>query len=498
MTASADRFVSQAAWASVGQLVQALIAFGGLIVLVRLLGAEAYGLFAIALIAVGLLEILVGGHAADGVISIEDLRPAHTDTLFWTLAAIGGAGGLLLWTAGPAVARMLGIDDAAPVIASVAGLPLLTALIAVPGQLLIRRVEFSALTISASLAAALATSAGVLAAINDMGVTSLVIMEYVRRTLTLAMQLYSARWRPGFAFDRHDAHVALRLGGGRIENVAIQHVSTQTMPRGLIGAVLGADMLGVYTVAKRLIDQLNGVLTGPIAAIAQPAVASFRNDDQRLVWIVARAIRVSTIAFWPALIGLIAIAPLLVPVMLGPGLILAVPVVQILALAALRAPLTGFTTAFFAARGQHRVITRLQINSLLLGALLLPIGLYWGLEGACWALAARQWLAWPFGAVAIARAIGMSPMQQLRVLAAAGIAPCLMGASVFGLMIWFPSGLPDGVRLAIVTMMGVILYPLWWMAVFPRARRLLLLAMRDALRGDAKGVVRSIKAIALD
>ncbi len=493
----ADRFLFQAAWASFGQLVQLVFAVGGLVILVRLLGPAAYGHFAVALVCVGLCEILVGGHAADGMVSVRDLRPAHENALFWSLAALGFACGAGLWLARAPLAGLFGLDEAAAVIGAAAWLPLLTALTTVPGQLLVRDVRFSALSVNSGAAALVATLAGIAAALGGMGVFSLVLMEYVRRILTLVLHLRASRWRPGFGFAAADSLEIIRRAGGRIENRAVQYISAEAMPRGLIGAVLGADMLGIYVVAKRLLDQLNGVLSGPIGAVSLPAVAEFREDGERMRRLVTKAIRASTITYWPALLGLVVVAPVLVPVMLGPGWGTAAPVIQILAVAALRVPLSGFTNAFFAARGEHRIISRLQWISLGLGLAFLVAGLSWGLIGACLALAARQWAAWPFGAVAISRATGVSALEQARVLALAGTVPCLMGACVAALSLILPTSWPDTARLAALTLFGLAAYPAIWMAISPTARGVLPSTLGHMVRGNAAEAVKGLKQLLL-
>ncbi len=109
-------FLLQVLWASLGQLFQAVLAFAGLLILVRLLGPEAYGIFAIALICVGFCEILIGGHTGDGIVSVKQLRASHTNSLFWLLAILGVISGAGLLIAHDVLAQAFGVEEAGPVI----------------------------------------------------------------------------------------------------------------------------------------------------------------------------------------------------------------------------------------------------------------------------------------------------------------------------------------------------------------------------------------------
>ncbi|MGB3470394.1 MAG: oligosaccharide flippase family protein [Erythrobacter sp.] len=488
-------FLLQALWASLGQLFQAVLAFAGLLILVRLLGPEAYGIFAIALICVGFCEIVVGGHTGDGIVSIAELRASHTHSLFGLLATVGLAAGAGLWLAQDLLAQAFGVEQAGPVIAAASALPLLSAMTTVPAQLLARDVRFSVLSTGTGLGAVAAIGAGVYGALSGWGVFSLVFMEYVRRTVILLVAVYATRWRPGCDFHRADAWEITRPALGRVENRAVQYVSSEAMPRTLIGAVLGPDMLGIYVIAKRLLDQLNNVLSGPISAVSMPAFALARGNSEELRRIMSKAIRGSTLVFWPALIGLLIVSPTLLPLLFGEQLDGLVVVVQILIIASLRTPLSGFTSALFIGLGDQRTVSRLQWISLGIGAILLAIGLQYGLIGASLALAARQWLAWPFGASAISKSINLSATEQVRVFGQSALPSCLMGAAVGLASFLLPGDLSQIATLVCLSAIGVIVYPLCWMAVSPRERTIIPEVFHHIVHGRLRDALHCAKAL---
>jgi O-antigen/teichoic acid export membrane protein len=83
-----DRAAKGALWASVeswsAQFVQLLI----VLVLARLVGPEAYGLMAIALVVVQLSQLLIANAGwSEALIQHQRLEPALCGTVFWMLVA---------------------------------------------------------------------------------------------------------------------------------------------------------------------------------------------------------------------------------------------------------------------------------------------------------------------------------------------------------------------------------------------------------------------------
>ncbi len=495
MTNASDRFILQAIWAGGGQLFQLALTTLGFFVLVRLLGASAYGIYAIALVCVGIAEIFVGGHVAYTIVSTADLRASHKNALFWALVALGTAAGLILWFFRGLIAALFNLPGAAEILQAAALLPLLTALTSVPSKLLERHVNLSALSFNMGLASIAATLSGIAAAINDMGPLSLIVMEYVRRIVTLVLHLRSAGWMPGASFKSADTRAMLIPAIGWIHGHAVKFGATIAAPRIIIGAILGPEALGIYVICRRTIEQINGVFSGPISAISAPFAAQSREDKRRQQAFVTAAITAATLIFGPALLGLFFVAPLFVPVVFGKDLTAAVPLLQLMCIGSLRTLLSGFANSFFSGKGDHRTVTRLQWLSLALATALLLIGAPFGLIGVGVALIIRQWLAWPFIARAMFKTTGMTPLEQQKVMARAAIAPVLMAVLVYLAAQTIPSSWSMFTQLVILVAIGAIAYPAVFLAVSHKARKVLPEAARVAMNGNARAAISTLRQL---
>ncbi|HIC80020.1 MAG TPA: hypothetical protein EYP07_03515 [Kiloniellaceae bacterium] len=493
--ARAQTLIAQTAWASAGQIIQVVTGLVSLIVLVRLLGAETYGVFALGLLFTMLADVFVGGHAADGVVQKKTLTEAEKSAVYAALVGAGLLCASLLVAAGSLAAGLFDTPGLSEILPVMALLPLLTAATSVPNQLLVRDLRFSTLAKVSAVASILAVSLGIALAFAGFGIWSLVGLELARRAIGLILKHLAVRWVPKPGFSTGDLSAMARFGLRRIENKVLSYISIQALPRGIIGYVLGTEALGFFVVARRFIDQLNAVLSGPMAAVALPATARLRSEPAKIESQIASLIRVGTWTFWPALLGALVTAPLLLPLVFGRDWADAVIVMQILVLASLRTPLSGFAANVLTAYGALGDISRARLIAIAVGAVTCGIGAQFGLAGAVAGLALRQWILAPVLAAFVARHSGVAVSRQFGVLVRAAVPSVIMALMVAALGWSIGGQLAPPFELAVLVASGVVLYPLLWLAWNADARPSALAALNDLLRGDRAAATRSLKGV---
>ena len=492
---TARKLIAQTLWASMGQLFQAVTGLVSLIILVRILGPEAYGVFALGLLFTNLAEVVVGGHAADGIVQKQDLTSAQKTAAYAAMVAAGLLCTVILIVCSPFAAGLFDAPGLAAVLPAMAVLPLLTAASAVPNQLLVRDLRFSALAKISALAGLLAVGLGVAMALAGFGLWSLVCLELSRRLVLLLLLHVSLRWLPAAGFSLQDLHAMLRFAVRRIENRGLRYLSVDALPRVFIGYGLGAEALGYFVVARRFVDQLNGVLSGPVSAVSFPAAARLRSDPGQLERLIESIIRTSTWTFWPALLGTAIVAPLLVPLMFGDGWTASVVVLQLLAMASLRAPLSGHAASILTAFGAMGDISRIQIMAVIIGVIACAFGLQYGLVGIVAGLALRQWFVLPAITFFVGRRTGFAPLRQAGLALHAGVPALAMAAAILILGLVLRDALAPPLALAILVGTGIAVYLAAWLVWNDTARPSVLAALSGIRRGDRDAAARSLKAI---
>ncbi|HWK68217.1 MAG TPA: oligosaccharide flippase family protein [Rhizobiaceae bacterium] len=468
--------VKQYAWALSGQVAQALLALASVVVIARLLGPETYGVFALVMLIVGLAEILVGGHVTDFIVQKPTVAAGDRNAAFVLAVLVALAIAVSLLIAAPFLAIVLGHRDIPVLMPAAALLVVLTAAANVPTNLLVRGMHFDILARIDATAGLAAFIVGVSLAYGGAGIWSLLVMEIVRRSLRLLLVSVAARWVPGVSFRWHNVAELWIFARSRLLGALFQYLA-QATPRLVVQAMLGTHALGYFAVASRLLDQTTGLVTGPLAAIAFPAAARARGDLEQLRDLLARAIATSTAIGWPAILGFVVVAPVLIPILLGPDWARAVLTIQILTLSALRASVTGFNGAIILGLGRADLRMRLNLVNAVLGLLLCPFGALFGVEGVSAAVLVRAFISWPVGAAYVERLTGFAAKRQFRIAAISAIPAMAMAVSVEVLRRSL-DGLVRAPLLGVVLIAcGVIFYAGFWAALnFRRLPRIVGLA----------------------
>jgi len=483
----------QSLWASAGQLMQVLVGLASVLVMASLLGPYVYGVFALAMVMVGLAEVFVGGHAAEVIVQKADLQPQHEAAIFSLQVALGLLSALLIWATGGLVSAWMETPELRQILVGITALPVLTAFYGVPMQKLVRALRFDLLALVNLSSSLSALAVGIGLALSGAGVWSLVAMEMARRTVHLALTIMFAGPPPVLRFQRQDLDDVIGYSVRRIENEGVSYIAKQLVPRLMITRLLGTEALGLYVLALRLVSQIKSVLCDPAAAVVFPLASRRQDDPQRLHQILEAVSRVTTWVAWPVFLCLIAVAPQAVPLTLGADWLALSGVLQFLAVGALRAPVSAYASAVLKANDRLRDITRIQLVNVVLSIAAILLGAQAGILGVAAGLALQQWIVWPLWAVHVSQISGFRLTAQLQILLVAG-QPALVMAAVLiaGRLLVAPAGLQS---LAIILILGSLAYAASWVALNQAAFRELVAALRSASAGEFEAARSHISRI---
>lgn len=420
------------ALSAAARAVQLVLSFVMLAVVGRLIGAEAYGIYALALVAVSIGDIVVGGGLTDSLVQRTDVTRGHEDASFLCTVLSGTA----LWAAGWALSGSAGTLFGEPQVGALLPVLLLVLPImgigAVPFARLQRGLRFGAIAGIDSATAITSALLGIGLILAGFGLWSLVVAELLRVTARSAVLLAVARYRPGLSGRPHHIAELFRFNAGTL-GVRTLGVVDRILPRVLIGALLGAQALGFYAIAWRLYEQMNALLIHPLNALAMPIAARAQDNPQVLQVLLARAIRLSSAIAFPAYLGLATIAPTLVPMIVGPGWQPAVACMQIMLLLGLRAPMNAFNSGVLRGLGRPD----LQALTLAIGTamtlVLVPLAAPQGLIAVTLVVTTRRFVTWPLGARQVQRLTGFDWRGQTREAAPTLAAALVMVAAVAAL-----------------------------------------------------------------
>ena len=477
------RFFEGAVWSAARNLLQALLNLAALGIVARELGPQAYGLFGVATLVTAVAEMVVGGALTESVVQRKDLSDGHVDATFWlsTVCALVLAG-LIVLLALP-LARVAGDVRAATVLTALGCLLPLAAGSRVPMALLAREMRFRASSQIGALATILSCATGIVLALRGTGIWTLVAMEFVRSSVTLIGSFTAVSWRPGLRGRWQHLRELSRFNAGTLVTYTLGYID-MLLPRLLVSHLLGAQALGLFMLAMRVLNELSNLVTGPLRAVAMAACSRAQDARDELHRLIVGLYRAARLVMFPVVTGVAVLAPYLIPLLFGPKWMAAVPATQILMLGGLRGATGTFNAAILFGVARPHLSAILFAAGSVLQLILIPALAPWGVAGAALAMVLRQFGSWPLACVLIRRATGLSIRRQIE-----GSLPVLAASATMGIAVWActrwlgPQWSPGAVLLAGVAV-GAMSYVAALRVLAPATLRMAAEFVRALLRRD--------------
>jgi PST family polysaccharide transporter len=454
-------------WSGAETVVRQCLGLAVFVLLARELGSTAIGTVALALALVTLLETLVSDAAVECLVQRHVVTSRHLDAAFWTLlaAATAMAGGLAL--AAPLAGRLFAEPDLAPTLQALGLMLPLSALAAVPAALLKRRFQFRPFVLRAFAFLLVGGGLGLWLAFAGFGHWALVAMHLGGTAAATLCIGVAARWRPRFR-ARH-RHLRDLLGfSAYASGTKLVTILDQRWVVVAIGYFLGTTEVGLFHMARRILELLFQVLLTPLNQIALPALSRLRDEPERLGRLQGFVEGAVALSSFPAMIGLAAVAPAAVEVLLGPSWRPMVPALQLLCLSGPMVAVEYNTPILARALGRPELAFRQTLLAALVGIPLFVLAAQVSVTVVAAAVLLRQAvLIWPLRVLLVRRLTGrglaaryLPLLPSLGCALAMGLCVALLGSATPEMSAAL--GLAAGVSLGIVSFLVLL-------ALFARA-----------------------------
>lgn len=275
------------------------------IVLAAILGPEAFGVMAMALVYVAFVDLLQDQGVGTAVVQREKLERAHLDSAFWVnlvwcvgLAAVSFA--LAGWWANVMnVAQLESVIQVLSIVLVVYGFSF------VQQAYLRRELQFQKLALRSNVAALVGGVVGLALALSGAGVWALVAQQIGIACTSVALLWAVSDWRPHFSFSRRHAYDIL----GFSASVFVANLGGFVNRRGdvlLMGLFFGPTVVGIYRLADRFVDAVLELTLRPIGLVSLPHFSRLQHDRAALSETVASCIHLVLLTAVPGLLALAA------------------------------------------------------------------------------------------------------------------------------------------------------------------------------------------------
>jgi PST family polysaccharide transporter len=463
------KIAHQTFWAATDNWTQQggqLIAF---LVIGNILGPELFGIMGMAhLFVMFMLAFLVNGFS-EAIVQRQQLEEEHLDAAFWLLLGLGFLATGISYYGAELMAALFQQELLVDIVRWLSLSFLIAGANSLQQCILRRQLAFHALAVRSIVAYGGSMVIGIVLALRGYGLWSLVVYYLSQRVLeTVTLSLY-CRWMPRLRLSWPHLRDLISFGlnntGFRVLGFVGQHVE-----RLIVGFFLGATDLGIFSMARKIVNSASNGLTGVLNNVVMSVLARVQDDKERLKAIVTRATHLTSLVAFPAFGGLIVVAPELIRAMLRPewqGLVI---VLQILCFNGLWQCMTFYLFTTLRALGRADLSFRMSCVTVTVRtvAALLIVG--YGLVPLAFSSVVISLVGAPVLFHLVARRVGLSSGAYLRGLAPAVLATLLMMACVAATdrLLLVPAKLSYGTQTILLISVGIVAYLL---AVFVIARR---------------------------
>lgn len=454
------RTAGAAWWTVLFQILHQGYGFLIIVVLARLLQPADFGLVGMATFFTGFLAMFENLGIGTALVQRKEIDEIDLDSAFWGLVAFG----LVLFAASalaaPLVGRAFNEPRVPPLFTASAFGFVLSAAVAVPSAVLNRGLRFREIGIARLSGMVPASLVGFWMAYSGWGAWSIVaysLSAYPFRGVTAFLY---ARWRPRLRFDR--ARFRDLLGFGlTVSADGVAAYANTNLDFFFVGRWLGAETLGFYTLAWRLMEFPRTKLSEIVSRVALPAFAQIQHEDERMRAGYRKLVHYVTLATFPAMVGIFIYASEIIEILYGTGWQRSVPLLRILCWAGLARTVGNTVGPVILAKGRPDYTLRVNLVLLACYIAAYPFAVRHGAQGIAWTISA---LSLPVVAVVAAmacRLIGLPAREFFAALGAPFLGAVAMGIAVFVLRDFMVSaGIRPGLVLGAGVAAGVAMYAL--------------------------------------
>lgn len=329
------------------------------IALARMLGPDTFGIFATCALIVGLSLICIDMGLGSAVVQTKDLDDAQISNAFTMIVIAGAIGSLSLFLMAGPIASFFNSAPLKLVLQIMAPVLTIQALAVIPQALLSRDFAFKIIQIGQLLSYIISYALiGIGLAWYGAGVWSLVAAWYMQSALTFLIFFWKRPHsvKPLFI----NSNNKIRKFGIKILFTNIVNWITENLDSLIIGKVLGATALGLYSVSYNLVRTPANHLVTSLQAVLFPASSRAQDNLSGLQRAYLSVIAGITLIAFPVFITTAILSITIIETLFGDRWAAAATITVPLALAMAAHPMMAVAGPMLAGKGQPGTELKIQ------------------------------------------------------------------------------------------------------------------------------------------
>lgn len=424
------------------------------IVLARLLTPGDYGVIALLLVFINILNVFVDSGLGTALVQKKDSDDIDFSTVFFTNVIFCILLYSLVFFTAPLIAKFYRNDELVPLIRVLSITILVSGLKNVQQAYVSKTLQFKKFFFATLIGTITAACVGIWMAYHNLGVWALVAQQITNLVIDTLLLWVFVKWRPLFVFSFSRLKTLFSFGWKLLVS-ALLDTGFNNLRQLIIGKKYSPEDLAFYTKGELFPYAIAGNLTNAIDSVVFPTMSLEQDNIEKLKSMTRRAIKISTYCIAPLMMGLAACAPGFIHILLTDKWMPSVLFLRIFCITYIFWPVHTANLNAIKALGRSDLFLKLEIIKKVVGTIVVLIAMWFGVEVMAYSLFVTSLFSQIINSWPNKKLLNYGYLEQVK-----DILPGLLLASVMSLTIGLINFIPISYTLKILIQIpsGIIFY----------------------------------------
>ena len=319
MIASRTRATRAAAWVALGSAGRVLIQIAQVAILTRLLSPDDFGVMAIVMVVVSVGSLFSDGGLSSAFLQRREVPDNARSSLYWLNIALALGVGITVALLAPGISWIYGERKLTGVMIASTPVFVLGALgrqFEVASEKSLRFGNLVLIEFCAALLGAGTALGGALLGWQAYSLVAAALVSAAVRSL-LAFFVLAGGWRPSFRLRWTDVQPYVGFGSANLASNLVNQLNA-SVDLILGGRLLGIDALGLYSVPRSLVLNVQNAVNPVVTRVGFPVIAEVQHDRDAVLRAYQGIVRVVALVGAPIYAGIAVLSKDICHLLLGP------------------------------------------------------------------------------------------------------------------------------------------------------------------------------------
>ena len=350
------------------------------LVLARLLTPADFGIIGMVTVVINFIALFKDAGLSTATIQNKVIDSKQVSTLFWINSGISVFLALCILLASPLIAAFYKKPELISLTVVLSVTFMAEGTIIQHRALLQRHLKFTAVAIIDIMGQLCMMMVTIVLAVLGFDYWALVGGTIASVTTLIILTFYSCPWTPGKMQKGTGVRNMLKFGG-RLTVSNFVHYFSRNLDSMLIGRVIGAAPLGLYSKAFSLLMTPLNQVRAPLTTLSLPVLSSLKNDSSRYQSYFRQLLDISVSLALPISVYCFLEGEFLIRILMGQKWMGAVPVFKILSVAGVFVALSAAPGLVMLSHGFAKRHMHLTIVTAAIVSVSFIIGVQFGIKG---------------------------------------------------------------------------------------------------------------------